>query len=95
MWWRITGLLSAFLCAAVVVGCNLVFGPQINCGPLGPLKCNQHVEEIQTVLGPAYPDRRVASIDFVNDEGDATVRLDDGSEIGWGGSDGPPPRLAP
>jgi hypothetical protein len=78
------------LCCAILAGsCNLVAGPQIDCGPLAPWDCDRHVGEIQAMVIAEFPGRRVASIEVANDEGDAMVRLDDGTEIGWGGSDGP------
>jgi hypothetical protein len=35
-------------------------------------------------MGREYPNRRVVSIAFLNEEGHATVRLDDAIDIGWG-----------
>ena len=77
-------LLAPF--AIVLSACNL-FGPEITCGPLPGLECDEQVQEIQTIIARDFPARRVVSIEFANAEGDATVRLDDETEVGWGGSD--------
>ena len=73
-------------CAVVVSACE-IFGPEVDCGPLPGLECSDQVQQIQTVVGRDFPARRVVSIEFTNEEGDATVRLDDGTEVGWGGSE--------
>jgi hypothetical protein len=75
--------------AIVAAGCNLLLGPPIRCLPLAPLDCDRHVAEIQAMLTSEFPDWRAFSIEFANEEGDAMIRLDDGTDIGWGGSDGP------
>ena len=46
------------------------------------------MREITTVVGREFPARRVVFIEFTNEDGDATLRLDDGTEVGWGGSAG-------
>lgn len=74
------------LFAVVVSACNL-FGPEITCGPLPGMECDQQVQEIQTIIARDFPARRVVLIEFLNEDGDAKVRLDDGTEVGWGGSD--------
>ena len=74
------------LCAIVVSACNL-FGPEVDCGPLPGLECDQQVQEIQTIVDRDFPARRVVLIEFLNEDGDATVRLDDGTGVEWGGGD--------
>jgi hypothetical protein len=77
-------LLTLF--AIVVSACDL-FGPEITCGPLPGVECDQQVQEIQTIIARDFPARRVVLIEFLNEDGDANVRLDDGTEVGWGGRD--------
>jgi hypothetical protein len=76
--------LVLILVAIVVSACGL-FGPEVHCGPLPGLECSDQVQQIQTVVGRDFPARRVVFIEFTNEDGDATVRLDDGTEVGWGG----------
>ena len=82
---RETRLLS-ILFAIVLSACDL-FGPEISCGPLPGLECDRQVQEIQTIIARDFPARRVVLIEFLNEDGVANVRLDDGTEVGWGGSD--------
>jgi hypothetical protein len=72
------------LLAMLLGACDGLFGPPINCGPLEPSACDQAVEEIRAVVIREYPARRIVFIEFVNEDGHANVRLDDGTEIGWG-----------
>ena len=74
------------LSAILVSACNLS-GPEVDCGPLPGVECDQQVQDIQTIIARDIPARRVVSIEFLNEDGDANVRLDDGTEVGWGGSD--------
>ena len=65
-----------------LIGCGL--WPEIDCGPLNASECDQAVQAIQETMATHYPNRRIVYIEFLNDEGHATVRLDDGTEIGVG-----------
>ena len=67
-----------------ISACDLVFAPRIDRGPLEPVDCERAVQEILRTMGREYPNRRVVSIAFLNEEGHATVRLDDAIDIGWG-----------
>ena len=80
----ITRALAALPFVVVVGACDVLFGPEILCGPLEASECGEAVEVIQSTLGREYPNRRVVFIEFVNEEGHASIRLDDGTEIGWG-----------
>jgi hypothetical protein len=72
--------------AIFVSACNLL-GPEIDCGPLPGMECDQQVQQIQTIVGRDFPARRVVFIKFRNEEGGATVRLDDGTEVEWQGGE--------
>ena len=80
----ITRVLMVLSFVVVLGACDLLFGPEIICGPLEAAECGEAVEAIQLTLGREYPNRRVVFIEFVNEEGHASIRLDDGTEIGWG-----------
>lgn len=82
---RIRRLSLMLLCASVVGGCDGLFGPQVICGPLEISECEEEVQEIRNTLRPEFPDRRIVFVEFLNENGDANVRLDDGTEVGWGG----------
>jgi hypothetical protein len=47
------------------------------------MECDQQVQEIQTIVARDFPDRRVVLIEFLNEDGDATVRFDDGTGVEW------------
>ena len=68
--------------AILVSACNL-FGPEVDCGPLPGMECDQQVQQIQTIIDRDFPARRVVFIKFRREEGGATVRLDDGTEVEW------------
>jgi len=83
---RLARLLPMLLCAIVLGACDGLFGPQVICGPLDASECDEAVREIQSALGPQFPGRRVAFVEIVEEDGSAHVWLDDGTEIGWGGT---------
>jgi hypothetical protein len=66
----------------ISVGCTPRF--QVDCGRLEPAACQARVAEIESVVVGEFPGRRIVWIRIVNDEGHAMVRLDDGTEIGFG-----------
>ena len=72
--------------AIFVSACNL-FGPEVDCGPLPGVECDQQVQQIQTIFDHDFPARRVVFIKFRSEDGGATVRLDDGTEVEWQGGE--------
>jgi hypothetical protein len=80
---RLGQRLFAPLYAIFVAACD-VFGPQIDCGPLEASACREAVQMIEATLQREFPTRRVVLVEFLNEDGHANVRLDDGTEIGWG-----------
>jgi hypothetical protein len=79
-----TRVALVLVCAFVVGACDALFPPQIDCGPLDTAECEAAVDSIVSSVSEEYPHRRVMSIEILNQEGHATVRLDDGTEIGFG-----------
>ena len=79
---RLLSMLFAFFVSA----CNL-FGPEVDCGPLPGVECDQQVQQIQTIVDRDFPARRVVFIKFRSEEGGATVQLDDGTEVEWQGGE--------
>ena len=59
-------------------------GYTLDCGPMSVPDCEEHAEDIVSVVRDANPDRSVVAVAILNEQGHADVTLDDGTEIGWG-----------
>lgn len=82
-------VISRRLCVSIAIcivaatgGCSL--WPEVDCGPLAAAECTRAVDELRERLGREFPNRSVVYVQFINDQGHASVRLDDGTEIGVG-----------
>jgi hypothetical protein len=64
----------------LLIGC----GASIDCGPMSKDACLHEVQQIQAVIDQNFGGGRIVSIMIVSEQGDATVKLEDGTEIGWG-----------
>lgn len=74
--------ITAVLFIQALSGCGL--WPEVDCGPLDTSECDAAAQEIQETFAVEYPNRRIVSIEFLNEEGHAVVLLDDGTEVGFG-----------
>lgn len=68
--------------ATLLASCQLF--TSVDCGPMDDAACDARVSEIRAVVEREDPGRSIRSIVIVTEDGEATVILDDGTEIGFG-----------
>ena len=81
-WGFVARALVGALVMVAVTAC--MRGYALECGPLDLVSCDARADEIEVVVTESYPGRTIRSIEILNEEGHATVVLDDGAVIGFG-----------
>lgn len=71
-------LITASLAACSADDSDLV----VKCGPLDAIECREETVRALSVLGEDSPDKGVTRIEFLNEAGDFTFTLSDGTQ-GW------------